>query len=63
MRFDHDHFFDAVGTGTLIREEFDFEVTLGPFGRLCVVLFLERYMRRFLVERTQMFVVIAEFNR
>ena len=59
-RFDHDHYFEQIASGTSIREKFDFEAPLGPLGRIAELLVLERYMRRLLVERTKMVVAIAE---
>jgi len=62
-RFDHDHFFEEIEGGTSIRERFDFEAPLGPLGRIAEILILERYMRRLLVERTEVIVAVAESER
>ena len=62
-RFDHDHYFQEIESGTLIKERFNFEAPLGPLGRLAEVLFLEKYMRRLLLERSNMIVAIAESDR
>lgn len=62
-RFDHDHYFETVEGGTLIRETFDFEAPWGPLGRIAEALVLERYLRRMLIERTKMIIAVAESNR
>jgi ligand-binding SRPBCC domain-containing protein len=60
-RFDHDHFFEDAGEGiTTMRDVFDFDAPLGLFGRLANALFLERYMRRFLLERARVLRELAE---
>lgn len=60
-RFDHDHFFEAAGDGvTVMRDVFDFDAPLGLLGRLAEILFLTRYMRRFLVLRNDTLKAVAE---
>lgn len=59
-RFDHDHFFEATATGTLVRDVFDFDAPLGVLGRAAERLFLTAYMRRFLVERNEDLKRLAE---
>lgn len=59
-RFDHDHHFVSEGGGTRCRDVFDFDAPLGPLGRIAERLFLERYMRRFLVTRMQILRSLAE---
>ena len=60
-RFDHDHFFEAKDADTtLMRDVFDFDAPLGPLGWLANVLFLTRYMRRFLVARNDTLKAVAE---
>jgi len=43
-RFDHDHFFEAEGSGTRMTDVFDFESPLGLLGRAAESIFLTRYM-------------------
>lgn len=62
-RFDHDHFFVPSGTGTLVREVFDYRAPLGPLGRLAEALFLDRYMRRFLLRRARVVKEVAESDQ
>lgn len=59
-RFDHDHFFTPQDSGTLMRDVFDFDAPLGPLGHLANVLFLTRYMRRFLLVRNAALKAVAE---
>jgi ligand-binding SRPBCC domain-containing protein len=59
-RFDHDHFFDNEGHGTVMRDVFDFEAPLGWMGRFAEQVFLERYMERFLRARLQALKALAE---
>lgn len=59
-RFDHDHFFEARGDGTEMRDVFDFTSPLGPLGRIADTLVLTRYMRRFLESRNRVIREAAE---
>jgi ligand-binding SRPBCC domain-containing protein len=59
-RMTHDHYFEPSGDGTLMRDIFDYESPLGLLGRLADGLFLERYMRAFLVERNRVLKEVAE---
>jgi len=49
--FAHSHEFREERGGTLMLDRFDYTSPLGWLGALADWLFLERYMRRFLVER------------
>jgi ligand-binding SRPBCC domain-containing protein len=60
-RFDHDHFFDDNGRGgTIMRDLFDFDAPFGLIGRIAEGIFLTRYMRRLLAERSASIKRIAE---
>ena len=59
-RFDHDHFFEATATGTLVRDLFDFAAPLGPLGWAAERLVLTAYMTRFLTERNEDLKRLAE---
>ena len=59
-RLRHDHFFDEVDGGTLMRDVLDFAAPLGPLGRLAERLFLTAYMRRFLEARNRELRAVAE---
>jgi len=58
--FCHVHRFEARGTDTLMTDEFTYRSPYGWLGRLADVLFLKRYMRRFLVERNEVIREVAE---
>lgn len=59
-RFDHDHFFVAMGDTTEMRDVFDFESPLGFLGRIADALVLTGYLRRFLIERNEVIKQAAE---
>jgi ligand-binding SRPBCC domain-containing protein len=59
-RFDHDHFFDADSGDTIMRDIFDYDSPLGWFGRCADWIFLENYMRRFLLKRAEVIKATAE---
>jgi ligand-binding SRPBCC domain-containing protein len=59
-RFAHDHDFEEVEGGTIMRDRFDYDAPFGPLGALAEQLFLTRYMRRFLEERARVVKRVAE---
>lgn len=59
-RINHDHFFEATSTGTLMKDVFDFASPLGVIGQLADWLFIGHYMRRLLEERNQTLKLLAE---
>ena len=61
-RMRHDHYFESIKTGTLMRDEFSFEAPYGILGRMVEVVILKNYMRRFLVARNQVLKSKAESN-
>ncbi|MCR9202581.1 MAG: SRPBCC family protein [Planctomycetaceae bacterium] len=62
-RFDHDHDFQSVDDGTLMKDRFDYTSPLGPLGQLADLLFLKRYMTGFLKTRNRLIKSIAESDR
>ena len=56
----HDHEFAEHPTGTLMRDRFQFTSPLGLLGRMVDWLFLQGYMRRFLVRRNEVLKRLAE---
>ena len=46
--------------GTIMRDVFTYESPLGILGRIADYLFLERYMRSFLIERNRVIKATAE---
>ncbi len=59
-RMCHDHEFVQDGNTTRMRDRFAFEAPLGPLGWLANRLFLEAYMRRFLLQRARILKEAAE---
>jgi ligand-binding SRPBCC domain-containing protein len=61
-RMEHHHYFEPEpsGSGTVMRDVFVYESPLGVLGKLADWLFLERYMRAFLVERNRVIKEVAE---
>ena len=59
-RFDHDHYFEAKGRGTLMRDVFEYRAPYGLLGRLAERLFLTAYMRRLLSARMHELKILAE---
>ena len=58
--FEHDHTFEPHEGRTLMREVFAYKSPLGLLGTLADVLFLEAYMRRFLMKRAEIVKRFAE---
>lgn len=58
--FIHTHqFFDKNG-GTLMIDEFDYKAPLGPIGKVADKIYLEKYMRKFIISRSIALKKIAE---
>jgi ligand-binding SRPBCC domain-containing protein len=56
----HRHIFEEKGGSTLMSDVFTYQSPLGMLGRLADMLFLERYMRRFLIKRNAVIKAFAE---
>ena len=59
-RMEHHHYFEPAAGGTTMRDVFHYESPLGILGRFADVLFLERYMRNFLIGRNRVLKSTAE---
>ena len=59
-RMEHHHYFESSADGTIMRDVFTYESPLGVLGRIADFLFLERYMRSFLIERNRVIKAAAE---
>lgn len=59
-RMEHHHDFETSSGVTTMRDKFSFESPLGILGRFADWLFLEGYMRSFLVERNHVIKATAE---
>lgn len=60
--FVHTHEFIESGTGTVMRDSFDYESPFGIVGKLADKLFLENYMRAFIRDRAIGLKKIAEMD-
>jgi len=54
----HEHRFEKVSDGTLMKDVFVFEMPMGVLGKLANILFLKKYMIKLLIGRNK---VIKEF--
>lgn len=61
--FVHDHFFEPMGSGTLMRDRLTFAAPLGPLGWLAEAILLRRYLEAFLMERNRTIRQTAVSNR
>ncbi len=59
-RMEHHHRFEASEGGTTMRDSFHYTSPFGILGRMADALFLERYMRSFLIGRNQNIKTAAE---
>ena len=59
-RMEHHHYFEPAGSVTTMRDVFTYESPLGVLGRIADFLFLERYLRSFLIERNRVIKATAE---
>jgi ligand-binding SRPBCC domain-containing protein len=60
--FSHTHKFIGNDSGTIIKDIFEYKSPLGIIGQLADKLFLEKYMRNFLVSRANELKKIAEIE-
>lgn len=61
-RFIHDHYFSETGTGTLMKDVFDYRSPLWILGKIADALFLKKYMTSLLAERNRLIKLTAESN-
>ncbi len=57
---EHHHLFETANGGTTMRDSFRYTSPFGILGRMADALFLERYMRSFLIARNQNIKTAAE---
>lgn len=60
--FTHTHEFIEKDSGTIMKDRFVYRSPLGFFGKIADRLFLEKYMRRFIVDRAIELKKIAEYK-
>lgn len=58
----HEHHFEEIENGTKMIDIFTFEAPLGFLGKIAENLFLEKYMKNFLIKRNQTIKQVAESN-
>ncbi len=56
----HEHYFEPAGTGTVMRDVFEFVSPLGLLGKIADALVLSAYLRRFLEQRAAVLKCYAE---
>lgn len=56
----HDHYFEEMENGVLMRDVFHYQAPLQPLGRIVENLFLTHYLKKFLLERNQCIKEYAE---
>jgi len=61
-RFDHDHFFEAKGEVTILRDKFDFNSPCGLLGSVVDAMALKQYMTELLSQRNEVLKRVAETN-
>jgi ligand-binding SRPBCC domain-containing protein len=61
--FRHEHTFEAVGSGTLMTDIFEYSVPYGLAGSIFDKLVLKRYMTRLLVQRNAVIRAYAEADQ
>lgn len=61
-RMEHRHSFEPSADCTLMRDAFAYQSPLGLLGQFADFLFLERYLRAFLIERNRVIKAAAEFD-
>ena len=59
----HEHYFKPVTNGTLMIDQFNYELPFGMIGKLTDKLYLEKYLRKLLSERNAVIKQIAESNQ
>jgi ligand-binding SRPBCC domain-containing protein len=59
----HEHYFKPIENGTLMIDQFHFEISKGIIGNLVNKFYLEKYMTSLLVSRNEMIKKIAEGNQ
>ncbi len=60
LSFDHDHFFEAGRSVTIMRDVVEFRSPWGPLGRILDRLILTAYLKRLLTKRNQVIKLEAE---
>ncbi len=62
-RLAHDHYFEQIASGTLMRDVLDYTSPLGRLGRMVDAVYLRAYLGRFLAGRALALKQLAETGR
>ena len=63
VKMKHEHYFKPIENGTIMIDQFLFEIRYGGLGRLINQFYLEKYMKRLLTERNAVIKKTAEGNQ
>ncbi len=58
----HEHIFKQIENGTIMIDQFSYQLPYGGLGRMANRLFLEKYLTKLLTERNEMLRATAESN-
>ena len=61
--FKHQHFFEEVNGFTIMKDKLEYETPFGIFGELFDILFLEKHMTQFLLERNKTLKEVSENSK
>lgn len=56
----HDHYFEEISDGVMMRDVFEYEAPFGLLGRIAEKLILTNYLKRFLIKRNEVIKNYAE---
>lgn len=58
--FKHEHFFEEENGVTIMKDKLQYETPFGIFGELFDILFLEKHLTNFLLERNKVLKAVSE---
>ena len=58
--FKHEHFFEEQNGITIMKDKLQYETPFGIFGELFDILFLEKHLTQFLLERNKTLKEVSE---
>jgi len=61
--FRHEHFFEEQNGFTIMKDKLQYETPFGLFGELFDILFLEKHMTQFLLERNKTLKEVSENSK
>jgi ligand-binding SRPBCC domain-containing protein len=60
--FRHEHFFEEQNGFTVMKDKLQYETPFGLFGELFDILFLEKHLTKFLLERNKTLKEVSEIS-